>query len=422
MVESGSFRMTGSKPGDPPAGTELEMAGARILIVEDENIIAKDIWQRLEGLGYIVAGSVDNGNDAIEAAAAASPDLVLMDIILKSGMGGIEAAGIIRRRFDLPIIYLTAFGDQETLQRARITEPYGYILKPFEDRELHVNIEIALHRHATEMALRESEERFRMLAESSFEGVLVYHDGVALDANTRLARLLGYEPAEMPGKRLFDLVAPHCHDGIRKQILAGEVSAFEFQMQRKDGTTFPVEATGKPIRHRIPGVRVMVVRDLTIQKETERAMKLQARSELYGFVVSALPLISPGAYQQVREDLIKLFSDRFDAYFRPGYEAGKAAAGEGAGPFAHYLGWVMELFSNFGIEVSSSSQNNTGQLKFSNCPWKDYSANNPVFCMLCRAMVSRSFSWAEPGGSVGLKGTIAAGRDSCHLELRPRPG
>jgi PAS domain S-box-containing protein len=406
MVKFGRFRRTGSGAGDPPAGTEREMAGARILIVEDENIIAKDIGQRLEALGYTVADSVDNGRDAIEAAAAAS----------------IEAAGIIRRRFDLPVIYLTAFGDQETLQRARITEPYGYILKPFEDRELQVNIEIALHRHATEKALRESEERFRMLAESSFEGILVYHDGVILDANTRLARLMGYDPAGMTGKRLFDLVAPHCHDSIRKRILAGEVSAFEFQMLRKDGTDFPVEAIAKPIRHRMPGVRVMVVRDLTIQKEAERALKLQARSELYGFVVSALPLISPGAYQQVREDLIKLFSDRFDAYFRPRYEAARAATGEGEGPIAQYIGWVVELFSNFGIEVSSSSQNNTGHLKFGNCPWKEYSAKNPVFCMLCRAMTSRSFSWAEPGGSVGLKGTIAAGRDSCRLELWPRIG
>ena len=398
------------------------MRGARILIVEDENIIAKDIWQRLEALGYVVADSVDNGRDAIEAAAMAAPDLVLMDIILKKGISGIEAAGTIRRLFDLPIIYLTAFGDEETLRRARITEPYGYILKPFGDRELQVNIEIALHRHATEKALRESEERFRMLAEASSEGILIYHNGFILDANTRLARLLGYKPNELPGKRLFDLVAPHCRDGIRKRILAGNDSAFEFLMLRKDGTTFPVEALGKPIPHRMPDARVMVVRDLTFQKEAERASRLRARSELYGFVVSALPLISPGAYQQVREDLIKLFSDRFDAYFRPKFESGRVAAGEGGGPFVHYFGWVAELFSNFGIEVASSVQDGAGRLEFGNCPWKDYSTKNPVFCMLCRAMASRSLAWVAPRGSVGLQGTIAAGRDSCHMELRPGSG
>jgi len=398
------------------------MRGARILIVEDENIIAKDIAQRLEALGYTVADTVDNGTNAVEAAATAAPDLVLMDIILKCGMGGIEAAGIIRRRLDLPVVFLTAFGDQETLKRARITEPYGYILKPFEDRELQVNIEIALHRHASEKALRESGERFRMLAEASFEGVLIYHEGVTLDANTRLARMLGYEPDEMPGKRLFDLVAPQCRDGIRKKILAGNDSAFEFLMQRKDGTTFPVEALGKPMRYRLPDVRVMVLRDLTVQKEAERALKQRATYELYGLAVSALPLITPGAHQQVREDLIKMFSDRFDNFFRPGYVRAATAPGNGRPSIETYMAWAGDLFSNFGMEAETSIRDGKGHLELRSCPWKDYSAQNPVFCMLCRAMASRSFSWAEPGGSVGVTGTIAAGRDRCRLELWPGTG
>ena len=213
--------------------------GPRILVVEDENIIAKDIGQRLESMGYVIADTVDNGADAIEAAAAAAPDLVLMDLVLKGGMDGVEAAGAIRRQFDLPVIFLTAFGDRATLERARVTDPHGYILKPFEDRELQVTIEIALHRHQAEKALRESEERFRMLAESSFEGILLYREGVVVDLNTRLARMLGHEPGDLQGKRLFDLIAPKCHEGIRKRILAGDDSAFELQMIRKDKTVLP---------------------------------------------------------------------------------------------------------------------------------------------------------------------------------------
>jgi PAS domain S-box-containing protein len=398
------------------------MGGARILIVEDENIIAKDIAQRLETLGYTVADTVDNGKDAVESAGSAAPDLVLMDIILKKEMSGIEAAGIIRRRFDLPVIFLTAFGDKDTLARAKVTEPYGYVLKPFEDRELLVNIEIALHRHSTEKALRESEERFRMLAEASFEGIIIYRDGVVLDANSRLARMVGIEPGKIAGKRLFDLVAPEFRDPIRKRIQAGNDAPFELAVLRSNGTTFPAWAVVKRIPYGDSGARVMVMRDLTLQREAERMMKQRARSELYGLVVSALPLINPGAYQSVREDLIKIFSDRFDGYFRPVFEKERKPPENGAGPLADYIAWVAELYSNFGIDVASSLPDGTGRLEFRNCPWKDYSTKNPVFCMLCRAMASRSFAWVAPRGSVGLRESIAGGRDRCRLDfwLEPR--
>ena len=163
----------------------------------------------------------------------------------------------------------------------------------------------------------------------------------------------------------------------------------------------------------------MVVRDLTLQKAAERAMKRRATSELYGLVVSALPLITPGAHQQVREDLIKMFSDRFDTFFRPGFVRSAGASANGKPFIELYLDWAGGLFSNFGMEPETSIRDGKGHLELRRCPWKEFSAKNPVFCMLCRAMTSRSFSWAEPGGSVGLKGTIAAGRDRCRLELWP---
>ncbi len=416
------FPGTGARGRGFHGRNRRKMGGARILIAEDENIIAKDIAMRLETLGYTVADTVDNGKDAVESAGSAAPDLVLMDIILKNGMSGIEAAGIIRRRFDVPVIFLTAFGDQDTLARAKVTEPYGYVLKPFEDRELQVNIEIALHRHSTEKALRESEERFRMLAEASFEGMLIYREGVTLDANARMAGMVGHEAAEMRGKRLFDLVAPECRDQIRKRIMAGNDSPFELSMLRRDGTKFPAWAVVKPINYRDAEARVMVVRDLTLQKEAERMMKQRTRSELYGLVVSALPLINPGAYQSVREDIIKIFSDRFDSYFRPAFDKQRKAPVNGGGPMAGYIDWAAELYSNFGIDVASSTPDGTGRLEFHNCPWKEYSTKNPVFCMLCRAMASRSFAWVAPRGAVGLRESIAGGRDNCRMDflLEPR--
>lgn len=128
-----------------------------VLIVEDESIVAKDIQRRLETLGYTVSAIVASGENAVEKARD-NPDVVLMDIVLKGDMDGIKAAEIIRSQFSIPVIYMTSYADDKTLERAKVTEPYGYILKPFEDRELHTIIEIALHKHEMEKKVRESEQ------------------------------------------------------------------------------------------------------------------------------------------------------------------------------------------------------------------------------------------------------------------------
>lgn len=137
------------------------MTNAHVLVVEDEDIIAKDIQNRLKGLGYAVCALVSSGEEAIKEAEETHPDLVLMDIILKGEMDGIEAAEQIRDRFNIPVVYLTAYADDKTLQRAKITEPFGYILKPFEEKELYMAIEIALYKHKVEEELKQSFERLR---------------------------------------------------------------------------------------------------------------------------------------------------------------------------------------------------------------------------------------------------------------------
>lgn len=134
------------------------MADAKILIVEDEGIEALDIQQRLISLGYPSPDIVFSGEDAVTRAEATSPDMVLMDIMLRGEIDGVTAAEQIHARFDIPIIYVTAYADDDTLQRAKITEPYGYIVKPFKDKELRITIDMALYKHQTERKLRESEE------------------------------------------------------------------------------------------------------------------------------------------------------------------------------------------------------------------------------------------------------------------------
>lgn len=187
----------------------VAMSATRILIVEDERIVAKDLQFRLNGLGYQVAGMAAEGHDAIAKAREMRPNLVLMDIRLENGMDGIQAAEQIRSLYDIPVIFLTAYADQTTLARAKITEPFGYILKPFEERELQSTIEIALYRHAAEQKLRESEHRYRHLVENS-QGFIWTHDldGIILSVNPAAAHLLGYEPSELVGEHLAKIIAP----------------------------------------------------------------------------------------------------------------------------------------------------------------------------------------------------------------------
>ncbi|MFQ5963823.1 MAG: response regulator [Candidatus Scalinduaceae bacterium] len=135
------------------------MAKSKIMIVEDEWITADDIKMSLQSLGYTVTSMSSSGEEAIQNAEKDRPDLVLMDIMLKGEMDGIEAAGQIRSCYNIPIIYLTAYADEKILERARITEPFGYILKPFVNEDLKIAIEIALYKHRVE------KERKRLIEE-----------------------------------------------------------------------------------------------------------------------------------------------------------------------------------------------------------------------------------------------------------------
>ena len=126
------------------------MSNEKILIVEDEGIVILHISKALENLGYIVAGVANYGDEAIIKATEIRPDLVLMDIVLKGTVDGIEAADKIRAILNIPVIYLTAHADEGTLQRAKVTEPFGYIVKPFRERDLQIAIEFALYKSRME--------------------------------------------------------------------------------------------------------------------------------------------------------------------------------------------------------------------------------------------------------------------------------
>lgn len=168
------------------------MAGEKILIVEDERIVARDIEKRLTKLGYLVVASVASGEAALEQIHIHHPDLVLMDIQLKGKMDGIETTEQIRIEFDIPVVYLTAYADEDTLQRAKITEPFGYIVKPFDERDLHAAIEIALRRRLAEAAIRVALEKEKQLTEikSRFWSMVIHEFRNPLTSILSAAQLL----------------------------------------------------------------------------------------------------------------------------------------------------------------------------------------------------------------------------------------
>ena len=136
------------------------VTAARILVVEDDRVVSRDIQQQLKRIGYDILGSATTGEASVAFAARDRPDLVLMDIRLEGDMDGIDAARQIRDDSQAPVIFLTAYADDETVERAGLAEPFGYLMKPFDDQQLRTAIEIALYKHAAEKRLRESERRY----------------------------------------------------------------------------------------------------------------------------------------------------------------------------------------------------------------------------------------------------------------------
>src|SRR3984957_4328689 len=180
---------------------------ARILVVEDERIVARSLRKQLTTLGYEVIGSLPSGEEAIQQAGEIRPDLVLMDINLEGAMDGVEAAATIRKQFQLPVVYLTAYSNKEILGRAKTTEPFGYILKPYLERELHVVIETALYKHRMERRQQDREKWFVATLKSVGDAIAATDDeGRITYMNPPAERLIGWESADARGETLNDVV------------------------------------------------------------------------------------------------------------------------------------------------------------------------------------------------------------------------
>jgi len=219
------------------------MAKVKILIVEDEAITAKDLQNMLRGLGYDAPVIASSGEGAIKKAEEIKPDLVLMDIVLKGDMDGIEAAEQIRDRFDIPVVYVTAYLDEERLQKTKASAPYGYITKPFGDKDLRATIEMALQRHTLEKALRESEEKYRSLVTNLPDVTWTTdNEGNTTFSSPNIEKVYGYTSEEIykAGDRLwFGRIYPDDVEKVNEayKVLFEKKEKFdvEYRIKRKDG-------------------------------------------------------------------------------------------------------------------------------------------------------------------------------------------
>jgi len=252
-----------------------------ILIVEDDRIVAEGLKINLIKLGYEVVGIVSSGEDALNNIELENPDLVLMDIMLAGEKNGIETAENLRSRCNVPVIYLTAYADEDMLSRAKMTEPFGYIIKPYENMELKSTIEIALYKHEMETKLRQSEEWLSTTLKSIGDAVIATNaQGKVMFINPVAQSLTGWcheDASDKPLAEVFNIINEQSREVVESPadivMRTGKIVGLANHtiLIRKDGKEIPIDDSAAPIKDEkgnISGI-VLVFRDITERKQAE---------------------------------------------------------------------------------------------------------------------------------------------------------
>lgn len=282
------------------------MSTEQILIVEDEAITAMDLQNTLEELGYRVVGIADSGKEAIAFVEQFKPDLIFMDIVLKGDMNGTEVALEVKKRFNLPIIFLTAYQDQDTFNHAKLSDPYGYLQKPFDKRELRVATDLALFKHKIATQLMESEQRFHNAFSYAATGMaLLDIEGNFIQANNALCSMLGYSEKELLTLSLSKINYPSDLDeesAHMKKLYLNKINSFKLEKRylHKLGHIVWGAISVSLVRDnkKQPGYYIFQVEDITARKKAETQVEhltlydaltgLPKRLLLENFIVKAL--------------------------------------------------------------------------------------------------------------------------------------
>jgi PAS domain S-box-containing protein len=298
------------------------MRSERILIVEDEALIAEEIRERLAEAGYPVLAVADTGAAAIELVERTRPNLVLMDIRLKGGMDGIEAAQTINDRFGVPVVYLTAYSDQATLQRAKMRAAFGYVLKPFQVESLLIAIDLGLHRAAIEARLEEHQLALATILGSVSDAVITTDvAGRVRFMNTIAEQLTGRSVRDAEGRqfaavvKLVDEAGQPAQDRLVKRVVEGRASvrfARSDHLIRCDGERIPIDGAATPVidyLDRLVGITVTFA-DATDARRGEHELRI--RSEELQVVVDAA---IDGVLLLDRECVVRMFNPACERLF-----------------------------------------------------------------------------------------------------------
>jgi PAS domain S-box-containing protein len=221
----------------------------RILIVEDEGMISEDLKRTLVGFDYNVIGIFDKGEDVLNEVPLLKPDLLLMDIQLDGKLSGIDTAKILQKKHDIPVIFLTAYADDVTIETAKTAEPYSYIVKPFDEKELKASIEITMLRHNSQKALKLSNTKFISLFMGNPDPA-VYLDNTLriVDINTKFIEFFGFNLEEARGKLIPDLIVPETRMKEAKELNLKQKSIyFDTVRKNKNGDYLDVAISAAPI-------------------------------------------------------------------------------------------------------------------------------------------------------------------------------
>jgi len=281
------------------------MKKPQIMIAVDESITALEIKNRTLRMGYNVSAVVSSGKEAIKRVKETIPDLILMDVKLKGKMDGVEAAEHIYKQFNVPVVYLAEYADDETLQRAKITEPFGYILKPFEERELHTAIEMALYRYNMVKRLKESEHWLSTIFKGIADAVIVTNKkGHITFMNPASESLTGWIKQEALGRNLpevFNIKYKQPFESFESSPLKPIKEGAQINLVDqiilidKNGREIPIDFRASPIQNKNENTNgsVLVFQDITERKLAEQELKssLTKLRKATGGVINAIALI-----------------------------------------------------------------------------------------------------------------------------------